>query len=136
MNSRHSSKKALIIAISLCSMVLTWLNTTAQLRDNLNLPDHGSKFYHLGIALIYNNSHFQVSAHPNFLQTDSVLSINPLNTGGFGLAGMHTLVLSPHFEFRVVFPQLMFSYKNLTYNIKYPSGDRTAVATKKVESIL
>src|ERR1700712_1990266 len=108
----------------------------AQLRDNINLPDHDSKFYHLGIALIYNNSHFQVSAHPSFLQSDSVLSVNPLNTGGFGLAGLHTFRLSDHFEFRVVFPQLMFSYKNLSYNVKYPANGETAIATKRVESIL
>jgi Outer membrane protein beta-barrel domain len=87
-------------------------------RDLLNLPDHDDKFYHLGIALIYNNSHF------------------PVNTGGFGLAGMHTFRLSPHFEFRVVFPQLMFSYKNLTYNVKYPSSGEQTIATKQVESIL
>lgn len=112
------------------------LHGTAQLRDNVNLPDHDSKFYHLGIALIYNNSHFQVSAHPSFLQSDSVLSVNPLNTGGFGLAGLHTFRLSDHFEFRVVFPQLMFSYKNLSYNVKYPQNGEKAVATKQVESIL
>ncbi|HEV3249897.1 MAG TPA: outer membrane beta-barrel protein [Puia sp.] len=105
-------------------------------RDLLNLPDHDDKFYHLGIALIYNNSHFQVSAHPAFLQSDSVLSVNPVNTGGFGLAGLHTFRLSEHFEFRVIFPQLMFSYKNLTYNVKYPSFGEKTLATKQVESIL
>ena len=105
-------------------------------RDLLNLPDHDDKFYHLGIALIYNNSHFQVSAHPAFLQSDSVLSVNPVNTGGFGLAGLHTFRLSEHFEFRVIFPQLMFSYKNLTYNVKYPTFGEQTLATKQVESIL
>lgn len=108
----------------------------AQLRDAINLPDNDSKFYHLGIALIYNNSHFQVEAHPSFLQSDSVLSVNPENTGGFGLAGMHTFKFSPHLEFRIVFPELMFSYKNLTYNIKYPGPGETSIATKQVESIL
>jgi len=136
MNSRHSSGKALVITIGLWSILLTGINASAQFRDNLNLPDHDSKFYHLGIALIYNNSHFQVSAHPQFLQGDTILSINPENTGGFGLAGMHTLKISPHFEFRVVFPQLMFSYKNLTYTTKSPSGVITTLDTKKVESIL
>jgi hypothetical protein len=111
------------------------ISASAQ-RDLLNLPDHDDKFYHLGIALIYNNSHFQVNAHPAFLQSDSVLSVNPVNSGGFGLAGMHTLKLSPHFEFRVVLPQLMFSYKNLTYNIKYPPPGEQTMATKQVESIL
>src|SRR5450755_1798889 len=111
------------------------MQSRAQLRDNINLPDHDDKFYHLGIALIYNNSHFQVTPHPNLLLSDSVLSVNPENTGGFGLAGMHTFNINPHLEFRIVFPELMFSYKNLTYNTTFPSGKSTT-ATKQVESIL
>jgi hypothetical protein len=107
----------------------------AQLRDNINLPDHDDKFYHLGIALIYNNSHFQVTPHPNLLLSDSVLSVNPENTGGFGLAGMHTFKVNQHLEFRIVFPELMFSYKNLTYSTTFPNGQQTT-ATKQIESIL
>jgi Outer membrane protein beta-barrel domain len=111
------------------------LGSRAQMRDNINLPDHDNKFYHLGIALIFNTSHFQVTPHPNLILSDSVLSISPENTGGFGLAGMHTFNISPHLEFRIVFPQLMFSYKNLTYSTTFPSGEQTT-ATKKIESIL
>ncbi len=104
----------------------------------LNLPDHDDKKYYLGIALIYNNSRFLVEQHPRFLMSDSVLTINPLNTGGFGLAGIHTYRLSPRFEIRAVFPQLLFSYKNLTYHLKYPNWamEEDSVMTKRVESIL
>jgi hypothetical protein len=112
---------------------------SAQLRDGVNLPDHDDKFYHLGLALIYNSSHLQVSEHPQFLHSDTILSINPLNTGGFGVAGMHTLTLSKHWEFRVVFPELQFSYRNLEYrlNTNYPlTGGDLPVATKRIESIL
>lgn len=119
-----------------CSLLASSLESSAQLRDNLNLPDHDDKFYHLGIALIYNTSHFQVSAHPSFLQQDSILSVNPLNTGGFGLAGLHTLRIADHLEFRVVFPQLMFSYKNLKYNIQSSTTGQQSTVTKQVESIL
>src|SRR5947207_10159739 len=110
----------------------------AQLRDALNLPDHDDKKYYLGIALIYNSARFQVSQHPQFLQSDSVMVVEPENTGGFGLAGMHTLRLSPHFELRAIFPQLLFAYKNLTYHLKYPDASKNeqAVMTKRVESIL
>lgn len=111
------------------------IQARAQSRDGLNLPDHDLKFYHLGIALIYNNSHFQVTPHPNLILNDSVLSVNPENTGGFGLAGMHTFNISPHLEFRIVFPELMFSYKNLTYSTTFPSGKQTT-ATKQIESVL
>ena len=104
-------------------------------RDLLNLPNHDDKFYHLGIAMLYNNSHFQVSAHPQFLQSDTVLSVNPLNTGGFGLAGLHTFHFGKHLEGRIVFPQLMFSYKNLNYSINNQAGGQTIVI-KQVESIL
>lgn len=111
------------------------IQARAQNRDGINLPDTDDKFYHLGIALIYNNSHFQVTPHPNLLLNDSVLSVNPENTGGFGLAGMHTFNLSKHWEFRIVFPELMFSYKNLTYSTTFPNGQQTT-ATKQIESIL
>ena len=75
-------------ALAVLSILVFSLSARAQLRDHINLPDHDDKFYHLGIALIYNTSHFQVESHPSFLQNDSVLSVNPENTGGFGLAGM------------------------------------------------
>jgi hypothetical protein len=131
----RQNKKNSFRIISVVIMLTLSLQARAQLRDDINLPDHDTKFYHLGIALIYNSSHFQVTPHPNLLSSDSILSINPENTGGFGLAGMHTFNLSPHFEFRIVFPQLMFSYKNLTYSTTFPSGQKT-VATKQIESIL
>lgn len=104
----------------------------------LNLPDHDDKKYYLGIGLIYNSSRFNVSHHQSFLGQDSVQVIDPQNVGGFGLAGIHTYRLSPRFEVRAIFPQLLFSYKNLTYNLKYPDAAReeTAVMTKRVESIL
>ena len=123
----------LVMVLLLCAISK---DAGAQLRDDINLPDNDDKFYHLGIALIYNSSHFQVSAHPSFLQQDSILSVNPLNTGGFGLAGLHTLRIVKHLEFRVVFPQLMFSYKNLEYTIKDASTNQVSNVTKQVESIL
>ncbi len=131
----RQNKNGLYRILSVLTLMLLFLQAQAQLRDNINLPDHDQKFYHLGIALIYNNSHFQVTPHSNLLLNDSILSVNPENTGGFGLAGMHTFNINPHLEFRIVFPELMFSYKNLTYNTTFPSGQSTT-ATKQVESIL
>lgn len=107
-------------------------------QTSLNLPNHDDKKYYLGIGLIYNNSRLNVSQHPRFLQYDSVMSVNPENTGGFGLAGMHTYRISPRFEVRAIFPQLLFSYKNITYNLRYPdeSKEEQSVMTKRIESIL
>jgi hypothetical protein len=132
-NQAGKLKKSLAILL----LAAICLPARAQMVE-LNLPDHDTKFYYLGIGLIYNNSRFYLNHHPQFLTNDTILSINPLNTGGFGLAGMHTLRISPRLEVRAVFPQLLFSYKNLTYNIKYPNAfnEESNFMTKKVESIL
>jgi hypothetical protein len=131
----RQNKKGLFKILFVIFLGCLTIQSRAQNRDGINLPDTDDKFYHLGIALIYNNSHFQVTPHPNLLLNDSVLSVNPENTGGFGLAGMHTFNLSKHWEFRIVFPELMFSYKNLTYSTTFPDGQQTT-ATKQIESIL
>jgi len=126
--------KQLVIVLNL---LIASQQVSAQFRE-LNLPDHDDKKYYLGIGLIYNNSRFNVSQHPQFLGSDSVMVVQPENAGGFGLAGMHTYRLSPRFEIRAIFPQLMFAYKNLTYHINYPDPAKgeSRVSTKKVESIL
>lgn len=133
---RNKTKNLNVFAI-LTLLTMASSNLFSQTYE-LNLPDHDDKKYYLGIGLIYNSSRFNVSHHPNFLASDSVMVVDPQNIGGFGLAGIHTYRLSPRFEIRAIFPQLLFSYKNLTYNLKYPdaSKEETQVMTKKVESIL
>ncbi len=107
-------------------------------QKELYLPNHDDKKYYLGIGVIYNTSRLQLHHDPKFLASDSVLVVDPENAGGIGLAGMHTYRLSPRFEVRAIFPQLLFSYKNLTYHLKYPDPgkEEKAVMSKKLESIL
>lgn len=126
-------KSLLILSIA----IFSGKNMVAQ-RIQLNLPDHDNKKYHLGIGLLYNSSRVNITQHPLFLERDSVMVINPENTGGFGLAGIHTLRLSNRFEVRAIFPQLLFSYKNITYHLTYPDqfNDETPIMSKKIESIL
>src|SRR5258708_34348889 len=98
-------RKAIFFMLVLSGVLMTAPGASAQLRDYLNLPDHDSKSYYLGIGFMVTQSHLQVSAHPNFLQSDSVLYVNPLNTGGFGESGMLTFRLNSHFEARFAFPE-------------------------------
>jgi hypothetical protein len=49
---------------------------------------------------------------------------------------MHTFRISEHFQFRVVFPELMFSYKNLKYTVQNSATGAQTDEIKKVESIL
>jgi outer membrane protein with beta-barrel domain len=133
----RSKKHGLMRLVTVIVLFTLSQKVCAQYRE-LNLPNHDDKKYYLGIGLLYNNSRFQVSQHPNFLQTDSVMVIDPLNAGGFGLAGMHTLRLSKRFEIRAIFPQLLFAYKNIRYHVTYPDPNKEErpVETKRVESIL
>jgi hypothetical protein len=132
------NKKTTLNIFAITALLLMATSNLFSQTYELNLPDHDDKKYYLGIGLIYNSSRFNVTHHPNFLASDSVMVIDPQNTGGFGLAGIHTYRLSPRFEVRAIFPQLLFSYKNLTYNLKYPDAtkEETAIMTKRVESIL
>ncbi len=132
---RHK-KQGLIGFVAVVGLLVSALSCSAQLRDYINLPETDEKSYHIGIVIMGASSRLQVTLHPQFLQNDSVLSVNPLNTGGLGIGGMHTFRISDHFEARVVFPQLLFVNKNIQYQLKYPGAGETAVMTKNVESIL
>ncbi len=136
-NLLRQKKSQLTRLVTVMILLIASQQVFAQYRE-LNLPNHDDKKYYLGIGLVYNNSRFGVSHHPQFMGQDSVMVVEPENTGGFGLAGMHTYRISPRFEVRAIFPQLLFSYKNLTYHLKYPDPNKEEqpIVTKRVESIL
>jgi hypothetical protein len=132
----RNKKQQLIGTVAVFIFLLSFLASHAQLRDEVNLPDNDEKPYHIGIVVMGVSSRFQVFHHANFLASDSVLAVYPENSGGLGLGGMHTFRISPHFDARVIFPQLIFSNKILTYHLKYPASGESAYTQKTVESIL
>ena len=129
-------KRRIFFAVFLCGSLIAGERASAQLRDYMNLPDHDSKKYYIGISFMYPNSHLQVSAHPQFLQSDSILYVNPGNSGGFGVSGMFTFRLAEHFEFRVAFPEFMFANNSISYHVNYPPAGETTLATKQIQSLL
>lgn len=102
----------------------------------MNLPDHDSKKYYLGIGFMFESSHLQVSAHPKFLQSDSILFVNPGNTGGFGVSGMFTFRLADHLEFRFAFPEFIFASNSISYHVSHPPAGEQPLATKQIQSLL
>src|SRR5450755_2679122 len=121
-----------IFVLLCCSLLLAVNPASAQLRDGLNLPDHDDKKYYLGIGFMFEQSHLQVSAHPKFLQSDSVLYVNPNNSGGFGVSGMFTFKVVNHLEFRFAFPEFIFASNSLSYHINYPPAGEQPLATKQI----
>ncbi len=110
----------------------------AQLRQGgLNLPDHDSKRFHFGINLGMNKSHFNFTHHPMFLNQDSVMVIESINSTGINLAWLVNLNLSPHFDLRTYPLNLTFSEKAFEYALTYPDlpVGETPLTIKKVQSI-
>ncbi|MFD2527450.1 outer membrane beta-barrel protein [Flavihumibacter stibioxidans] len=128
-----------VYSLMVCALFLgISTGATAQLRNTLNMPDNDDKWYHIGIVIMGTSNRFQISQHPRFLQSDSVMVTNPNNSFGFGIGGMHTFRISNRFEARVVFPQLLFVNKSINYQLKYADGgnDEKPVMDQNVESIL
>ncbi len=110
---------------------------SAQLRDGINLPDHDEKRFHFGINLGYNKSHFSFGHHPLFMQRDSVMVVESINSSGLNLAWLVNMNLSEHFDIRTLPLNLTFTEKAFQYNLKYPDrpAGEDSVTLKKVQSI-
>ena len=104
-------------------------------RVELNRPDQDVKPYYFGISLGVNLARFHMHLHPRFLQYDSVLVAEPVNSGGLALGFQATARLSNRFQLRFN-PQLMFIERNIFYKLKYPDLEGNLETTKKVESII
>lgn len=129
---RNFVKRWVVLFYFLCALI----PATAQFRGELNLPDNDDKRYHIGIVIMGATSRFQISQHPRFLESDSVLVSSPENAAGVGLGGMHTFKLTNRFSARVVFPQLLFVNKSIRYNLTYPTTGESKEMIKNIESIL
>jgi len=109
----------------------------SQLRTELNLPDHDDKSFHFGIHLGVNRSHFSFTHHPLFLQRDSVMVIESINSTGINLAWLVNLRLGEHFDLRTYPLSLVFTEKAFQYNLQYPDrpAGESPVTLKKVQGI-
>jgi hypothetical protein len=122
----------IIISLLLCSVLCN-----AQLRGGLNKEDHDDKPYHFGINLGINRSHFNFFHHPIFLQRDSVMVVESINSTGLNLAWLVDKRLGNHFNLRTYPLNLTFTEKAFEYNLKYPDvvGGESEKTIKKVQSI-
>ena len=117
-------------------IIITFLVFSHISYSQWNLEDHDNKPYYFGITLGVNLARFQTDLHPHFLQSDTVLVAELANAGGFALGLAVTGRLSNRFEARFN-PQLMFTERHLSYQLKYPDAmDGGPTVTKKIESVI
>lgn len=104
-------------------------------RVEMYQTDHDAKPYYFGISLGVNLARFHTELHSTFLQGDTVMVAEPVNSGGLAL-GLHaTARISDRFQLRFN-PQLMFMERNIYYKLKYPDPIDGDEVTKKVESVI
>lgn len=117
----------LVLSIVFCSTA-----SMAQLRDVINQDGHDDKPYHFGINLGYNKSHFNFTHHPLFLQNDTIMDVESINSAGINLAWLVNVRMSNHFDLRVHPLDLTFSEKSFLYAEQYAEQP---TIEKKVQSI-
>ena len=120
------------IVLILLSLLFCSTASIAQLRDAVSQENHDDKPYHFGINIGVNQSHFNFTQHPRFLQYDSIMDVESVNSAGINLAWLVNLRISNHFDLRLHPLDLTFSEKSFLYTQKYEAD--TSV-TKKVQSI-
>jgi len=117
----------LVLSFVFCSTA-----SMAQLRDVINQDGHDDKPYHFGINLGYNKSHFNFTHHPLFLQNDTIMDVESINSAGINLAWLVNVRMSNHFDLRVHPLDLTFSEKSFLYSEQYAEQP---TIEKKVQSI-
>ncbi|MEO6404527.1 MAG: outer membrane beta-barrel protein [Ferruginibacter sp.] len=112
------------------------LFVTAQ-REEMNQPEHDDKRIHFGINVGANRSHYNFTLHPRFLQDDSVMVVESINSSGINLAWLVNLRLGEHFDIRTYPLNLVFTEKAFEYNLKYPDrpAGEDSVTLKKIQGI-
>ena len=128
-------KKIKLTGFSLWVILIAFVPTTVSAQRELYQTDHDAKPYYFGITLGSNIARFKMEPHPWFLEHDTVLVAEPLNSGGFELGLSATANLTRRFEARIN-PQLMFTEKSISYKLKYPDPRDGTETTKRVESVI
>ena len=101
--------------------------------DEPDQEDHDDKSYHFGITLGYNKSHFLFTHSPMFLSSDTIQTVESINSAGINLAWLVNFRLGDHFDLRLHPLDLTFSEKAFLYTEKYNTEGTTT--EKKVQSI-
>ena len=126
----HLLRRKIVLVI--LSLVFCSTASMAQLRDYINQESHDDRPYHFGINIGYNKSHFNFTHDPRFLQYDSIMDVESINSAGINLAWLVNVRMSNHFDLRLHPLDLTFSEKSFLYTQKYEAD---TMVTKKVQSI-
>ncbi len=131
---KNQRAKSYVLALSL----LIFFSISLFAQEPLYREEQDQKLYYFGLSLSGVYSRFQLEHHPNFLQQDSIMVVEPGNTPGLSLRLVGAMNLSNRFELRFN-PGLIFSDRPILYKLNpvYPGDmDQKHDVKKSVESII
>jgi len=121
----------------LFSLLIISFSSFAQQKE-IYREEQDTKPYYFGLSLSAVYSRFQIEHDPSFLQQDTILVAEPLNTPGISLRLVAALNLTNRFELRFN-PGLIFTDRPIQYRLNklYPGDlDQGYTVKKSVESII
>jgi hypothetical protein len=129
-------RKKIIIAVGLFAGIFSFKTSHAQqeqynnggYKGNPNLPNYDERFLHYGFSLGGNNTRFKTLYSANYIQNDSMLSVQSKNSAGFSLGFIVNLRLHKHWDLRLL-PTVAFYDRTVRYQFKYTSSAQTAQST-------
>ncbi len=80
-----------------------------------NKEQYDNKWIHFGFSLTMNNASLRVDPNYSRYMHDSLRDVKQSSFPGIGLGALANFRLSKSFDIRVMFPQISFAQRNLTY---------------------
>jgi hypothetical protein len=139
-NIRHKlylHSKKIAVAFLLCAGVFSFGKCLAQeqynnggYKGNPNLPNYDDKVLHYGFTIGANTTRFKMVYAANYLspQSDSILSVQSQNSGGFSLGFIVNLRLHNHWDLRLL-PTVAFYDRTVKYKFTYTQSAQTTQST-------
>ncbi len=121
---------------SLIFIAFLFVSSILYAQPEIHHPEHDNLPYYFGLTIAYNNSTLHPTKNPQFLQNDSILSVEPGASGGIALGFLATLRMTNRFEFRAN-PQLIVGgSKYFTYTLDNPLPTEQTVEKKTLPSTI
>ncbi len=114
-------------------LLLIFSDSSAQ--KEIYREEQDQKPYYFGLSLSGVYSRFHIESHPSFIEQDTILVVEPINSPGISLRLVAALNLTPRFELRFN-PGLIFSDRPIFYKLKFKDVDLGTDVSKSVESII
>lgn len=115
--------------------LVSFFSIAAQAQKEIYREEQQYKPYYFGITLSAVSSRFHTELHESFLQQDSILVAEPLNSAGISIRLLAALRLTQRFELRFT-PGLIFGDRTIAYQLRYKDRDLGFNVNKNVESVL